>query len=572
MLPYIKTSYQKARVLIVDDDLAARNLLRIYLKDIGYDVIEAEDGEQAIEIYEEQEFDFLLVDYLMPRMNGAECVKEIKKIKKEQYIPILFLTANDDPRVVEECISVGGDDILIKPFEISALTLKLHAWLRMKESYDQLSYVKNELYTIGLQNELDLEDAKEIIDVFNTFDQSENANIKHINYPANIVSGDICLAAHSPSGNQYILLGDFTGHGLPAGVGVMLVSQTFYAMVAKGFALKEIAKEINTKLVNVLPVNRFMSGCFIELDYQESFATVLNAGMPEIYVFDTQQNLKRSIKSANVPFGIKRSATDEYEIEYLEIQEKDIFIAYSDGLTDTQNAQQEMLGGQRILATATSERVNQSLFEDIIEQYYHFKGDVQPTDDVSLLQIEFTKPVVDDNYSATNSCTRTPSNWSLCYEVDQNIMRETDPVPFLINQLIDIQGIHLPREKLYMILNELYSNSLEHGILGLDSKLKQSTDGFETYYQERQQRLQDLGAATITFEFHHKATDGGGVLNITMIDSGSGFDLSQVATVQQTNLEYKGRGIALIQNLSDHCEYQQSGRQANIEMRWQYAA
>ena len=572
MLPYIQTKNKRSNILIIDDDPPARKLLRIYLEEIGFDVVEAEDGSMGFELYKNNDYDFVLIDCMMPVMDGISCVKEMKKISKNTYVPIIFLTANDDPKIIEECIAVGGDDLIIKPFDVVNLRLKLHSWLRMKVTFDQLSDTKNKLFKIGMQNELDLQDAKEIIEHFNRYDQEKNNNIKHVNYPANKVSGDIFLISNTPIGNQYALLGDFTGHGLPAGIGTMLVSQTFYTMTEKGFSIKEIADEINKKLIEILPVNRFLAACFIELNYSESYCAVLNAGIPDVQVFNQDGENINSIKSNNLPFGIKNNIDSDYEIENFKINYGERIIAFSDGLIEASNSSSEHFGISNLLKTVSNNTSQDTMFASILNAFNEFKGDNEAHDDVSLLEITVRNQENQTNTEKTAICNRTPSIWNLSVEFDESIIRETDPVPSLVNHLIAIQGVKLSREKLYLILNELYSNSLEHGILGLDSELKTDPDGFDAYYKEREKRLNELESASIKMSFQHEPTDMGGKLEIIVTDSGSGFDINTISNTYEENLEYKGRGIRLIKSLSDYCQYQEGGKQANVHISWEDAA
>jgi two-component system response regulator HydG len=111
-------------VLFVDDEDILRMLMRDQLSAEGYEVDTADDGDTALEILHKKSFDLLLIDIRMPRMNGIELLKEIRKLK----IPsrILVLTAVDDLTIAIEAVKQGAHDYLTKPIELKSLVAAIH--------------------------------------------------------------------------------------------------------------------------------------------------------------------------------------------------------------------------------------------------------------------------------------------------------------------------------------------------------------------------------------------------------------------------------------------------------------
>ena len=119
---------------------------------------------------------------------------------------------------------------------------------------------------------------------------------------------------------------------------------------------------------------------------------------------------------------------------------------------------------------------------------------------------------------------------------------------------------------LYTILAELYSNALEHGVLKLDSAMKDTSDGFLKYYSLRSERL-DQTEGSVTFGITHKLKTDGGLLIITVKDTGEGFDYKEFK-VKQNNDGYSGRGIHLINDLSEKVTYKGNGNEVEVEFAW----
>lgn len=114
-------------ILVVDDDAHIRELLRLYLRKEGYNVIEAEDGEDAVTYLEGNRVHLALVDIMMPHMDGYELCKEIRSFYD---IPVMMLTAKGAIADKEKAYDVGTDDYVVKPFEPREVLFRIKALLR----------------------------------------------------------------------------------------------------------------------------------------------------------------------------------------------------------------------------------------------------------------------------------------------------------------------------------------------------------------------------------------------------------------------------------------------------------
>lgn len=101
------------KILVADDEKEIRELLRLYLENSGYDVIEAEDGRQAIDILRSQKIDLCLLDIMMPRVDGYHVLQELRK---ESNIPVIILSAKDTDSEKILGLNLGADDYMAKPF------------------------------------------------------------------------------------------------------------------------------------------------------------------------------------------------------------------------------------------------------------------------------------------------------------------------------------------------------------------------------------------------------------------------------------------------------------------------
>ena len=138
----------QAKILVVDDDFRNTELLHAYLTSIGYEVVTASSGERALEIVAAQPPDLILLDVMMPGLNGLEVCARLKKREETRLIPIVMVTALRETEDKIKAIEVGADDFLSKPFNIYELAARVKSLLRIKRLYDELERKNALLYDV----------------------------------------------------------------------------------------------------------------------------------------------------------------------------------------------------------------------------------------------------------------------------------------------------------------------------------------------------------------------------------------------------------------------------------------
>lgn len=144
-----------SRLLIVDDNQDNRYTLNLRLKRLGYSAIEeAENGLIALQMLREGPYDLVLLDVMMPEMNGTEVLEEIKKDKELRHIPVIMISANDQIENVVRCVELGAEDYLPKPFNPTLLRARISASLEKKQLREiERDYAETHDLLTGLPNQ-----------------------------------------------------------------------------------------------------------------------------------------------------------------------------------------------------------------------------------------------------------------------------------------------------------------------------------------------------------------------------------------------------------------------------------
>ena len=136
------------RILAVDDNPTNLEILRVRLTAQGYDVVTAVDGEDALVRARELEPDLVLLDIMMPKLDGISVLKQLKQDTVLRFVPVILVTAKADTQDVIRGLDAGGDDYLTKPFEQGALVARVRSLLRIKELHDTV-----QLQTVQLRQQ-----------------------------------------------------------------------------------------------------------------------------------------------------------------------------------------------------------------------------------------------------------------------------------------------------------------------------------------------------------------------------------------------------------------------------------
>lgn len=558
-------------ILVADDTGTDRLILETIVRKEGHRVISAKDGIEAVALFDKERPDIVLLDALMPKLDGFGAARQIKALAGEQLVPIIFLTSLTDTASLVQCLDAGGDDFLSKPYNRVILQAKIKAFNRMREMHGTMLEQRDQ---IVLHNEHLLQEQTVAKQVFDNIAHSgclDASNVKYFLSPLAVFNGDVLLAAMRPSGSMMVLLGDFTGHGLPAAIGAMPLASTFYGMAHKGFAMTDILREVNSKLKSILPVGVFCCATIIDMNFHKRTMKVWNGGLPECFLRRAETGEIEAVRSTHLPLGVLDGKSFKDDCLNFDLDVGDRFFMWSDGIHEARSADGSMFGEERLLNVFSECTDSNELFGDILTRVQSFVGDGEKDDDLSLIEIRMEEPsnILSKSVDFNASGGTGLMEWKLEFEVKPASFRFFDPLPLLLNILVEVPGLSSHSGELYTIMSELYNNALEHGVLGLDSSLKKTSDGFAEYYALRQYRLERIKEGFVRFGLDHKTGDNGGSLILTVSDSGDGFDYDATMQCDMELQGYCGRGIPLLKNMCEGLEYFGNGSSVRAVFEWE---
>lgn len=545
------------KILVVDDQKANQIMLHGLLTQIGHQVTCVDNGSQALAVFAQFEPQIVLLDIIMPVMDGFETAPELKKLSGSVHLPIIFITALEAKDTLLKCLEVGGDDFLSIPFEPVVLKAKINAHARVRELSHSLALTNETLKWHS--NRMEREQAVVQHMLHNAMHDNEldQPFVQTFMRSVSAFNGDLCLGKGGPFGNYYLFLGDFTGHGLASATGTLPVAQAFFGMAQRGLSVNDMASELNLRLLNLLPDDMFCAAIIVEFSAGGERLTVWNGGIPDAVILSEHGDLVRLLKSRHMALGILPAAQFDHQVEHLVVNRNDYLVAFTDGVIELQVPTGGMLGEERfvnMLRHAWRNEGEQS-FNRVSEQLQQLTVNDEQ-DDLSLVAVQCTR------VQPPKKQVDVPHNhlpFTLKVSIRQSEMQRLDPIQQLVDSLGKMEALKPHKTTLYLLFAECFNNILDHNVLQLDSSIKEEK-GFEYYYEVRQQRLQHQADMQIDFEIFYDPNDK--MLSFEVGSNGTQPFPEGAEHLSSVSNEEKpfGRGLSLLEHFADTVEWRARGQ------------
>ncbi len=398
----------KYKILIVDDNVSNRDLLSRQVQAQGYQVATAANGKQAIQMIQTGAYDSILLDIIMPEINGYEVLQWIRA-STWRNIPTIMISALDGLDSAIKCIEMGAADYLAKPFNPTLLKARLGACLEQKRLRDrEASYLeqlaKANLEISKLNNCLQLENSRLSAELNVTkrlqmmllpkekeLSQIENLEIAGFMEPADEVGGDYydVLQHH---GRVTIGIGDVTGHGLESGV-LMLMVQTAVRTLMENNETNpkkffEVLNRTIYKNVQRMDSDKNLSLCLI--DYRDGILKL--SGQHEEMLIVRSGGVIERIDTIDLGFPIGLEETIEdfvFQVE-VHLNKGEVVILYTDGVTEAEDYSGKQYGLEK-LCTVMQRNWQQSadnIRKAVIEDLRSHIGVEKVYDDITLVVLK----------------------------------------------------------------------------------------------------------------------------------------------------------------------------------------
>ena len=386
----------QARILVVDDNEMNRDMLSRRLRKQGYEMFTASGGLEALAVIEEQPPDLVLLDIMMPGMDGFEVLQNIRETRSPSALPVVMATAKDEGADIVKALEMGANDYVTKPFDYPVVKARVATQVQLKQSSEELRASHDRM----------ARDLAAAARIQGSLLPKEAPSVRGFEFcwlyrPCDELAGDALNVQLLDNGQIVFYLIDVSGHGVPSALLSVSVVHSLHpapgpaSVIWKsksdgsGFEPRspaEVAQRLNTLYPIMDNGGLYFTMVYGVIEPATRTVQLVSAGHP-LPVRVTEDGSAEEIGVPNPPIGMMPDL--EYSHAKYTLARGDRLHFYSDGLTEMFGAEDEMFGESRLMDFLSTNRSlpTGDISNSVADYVLGWSGSSKFDDDLSCLVV-----------------------------------------------------------------------------------------------------------------------------------------------------------------------------------------
>ena len=366
-------------ILIVDDNPTNLDILQTRLRANKYEVITAADGEAGLAMAREKQPDLMLLDIMMPKMDGIEVCRRIKEDPSLPFMPIIMVTAKADSKDVVAGLEAGGDEYLTKPVDHAALVARVESMLRIKELHDTVLEQSAQL-------RVQLETATKIQSLFwpRIPELKGGGHIWAVSVPANYVGGDLYDVIPLSDESLLAYVADVSDKGVPAALIMAALSTKIRSEAQDQSEVDQLLETVNSSMYSLTSEEGFFATIALARYWPSSGKMQLALGGHLSPLWITKGEIRNLPHVEGISLGITPDV--HYGTKEILLSPGESMLFFTDGVVEAENKNNELFGNDR-LVTYIKNTKGPPWGKELLDLVRGWRGNVSANDDLTILEI-----------------------------------------------------------------------------------------------------------------------------------------------------------------------------------------
>ncbi len=370
------------KILIVDDEILNVTVLGDLLKD-DYTVMVAKNGKQALKVVEMQNPDLVLLDIMMPEMDGYEVCKRLKDNPVTKDIPVIFISAMGQEEDETKGLELGAVDYIRKPISPAITKSRVKTHIELRNTYKELESQKNRM-----QQELDVGHRMQLGMLPTVFPDHDNFSIYASLRPAKEMSGDFYDFFLIDDNHVVFCVGDVSGKGVPAALFMAQTKILLKSHITSADSMAESVYRVNFMLSQDNDAGMFVTLFLACINLKTGELQYVNCGHQPPLILRSNGELERMQNPQDIILGVM----EDYQYTSLrsDLNTEDAILIYTDGITEAIDSNKNMYGEERLMNLLKSSNgvTPQQMVKNIIDDVDSFADEIDQFDDITVLSLK----------------------------------------------------------------------------------------------------------------------------------------------------------------------------------------
>lgn len=366
-------------ILIVDDNPANVEIFQMRLAANNYKIITAMDGEAALRMTKDHLPDLILLDIMMPKMDGISVCRHIKSDPSLPFMPIIMVTAKAASKDIVAGLEAGGDEYLTKPVDHAALVSRVRSMLRIKELHDTV-------HEQSAQLKFQLETATKIQSLFwpRMPELEAGSHIWGISVPAAYVGGDFYDVIPLSDGSLLAYVADVSDKGVPAALIMAALSTKIRSEAQLQNELDKLMVSINSSACRLISEEGFFITIVLARYWPDSgrMQVIVGGHFPPLWI--DESGIRKMPPASGMCLGV--TPETRYNVIEILLSPGESLLFYTDGIVEARNEKLELLGNSRLTDFIINSK-GPPWGKELFHSVRLWQGNTPASDDLTILEI-----------------------------------------------------------------------------------------------------------------------------------------------------------------------------------------